>query len=167
MSRYPGALWRPLPPGVNHEPGTPDPNRLFIVHVMQGSLWGTDNWFHNRAARASAHFGVGFDGTIIQWVDTDEMAWHACDANGYSVGVETEGVAGQPFSARQISKLAALLHWANKEYPTISMWRNVRPSGSGLSYHGLGGYAWCGHPSCPGQARINQLPQILSLARSL
>ena len=163
--RWGGAYWRPI--SVNWSAGTADPNRLDIMHVMQGSLWGTDNWFRNRAAGASAHFGIGYDGTCFQWVDTDQMAWHACNANGYSIGVETEGLSGQPFTTAQIRKSAQLLHWLNQQYPTISMWLNVRPSGSGLSYHGLGGSSWCGHPSCPGTARIRQLPQILSLAKSL
>ena len=163
--RYPGAQWRPIP--WNFSAGTADPNRLDITHVMQGSLWGTDNWFRNRAAGASSHFGVGYDGTVLQWVDCNMMAWHACGANGFSIGVETEGLSGQPFTTRQIRACAGILHWAWNEYPSISKWLNTRPSGSGLSYHGLGGYAWCGHPSCPGGARVRQLPQILSLARSL
>ncbi len=164
--RWTGAQWRPIP--VNWSPGTPDPNRLFIVHVMQGSLWGTDSWFRNPRAQASAHFGVGKDGTCFQWVDTDQMAWHACDANPFSIGVETEGYSGQPFTNAQIQSLARMFHWANQNYPGISMWLNSRPyTGSGLSWHGLGGNAWCGHPSCPGSARVNQLGLILSKAKSL
>lgn len=162
--RWPGAQWRPIP--VNWSPGTPDPNRLFIVHVMQGTLRGTDSWFRNPAAQASAHFGVGTDGTCYQWVDTDEMAWHACNANPFSIGVETEGYSGQPFSYAQLRVLGNLFRWAHENYPEISMWLNTRMLGSGLSYHGLGGDWWCGHPSCPGNARVNQLGVILDRAKS-
>jgi N-acetylmuramoyl-L-alanine amidase len=163
--RWSGARWRPI--AANYSRGTADPNRLDIMHVMQGSLWGTDSWFRNRAAGASAHFGIGYDGTCLQWVDTDMMAWHACDANGFSIGVETEGLSGQPFTNRQIRKAAELLHWLNQEYPAIRLGRAIRPSGSGLGYHALGGYSWCGHPACPGTPRINQLPKIVELARAM
>jgi N-acetylmuramoyl-L-alanine amidase len=163
---YRAARQRILP--CNWSAGSSEPNRLDITHVMQGSLWGTDSWFHNRAAQASSHFGVGYDGTILQWVDCNQMAWHACNANGHSIGVETEGLSGQPFTDRQIRALAAIMHWANGEYPQISMWLNARPfTGSGLSYHGLGGASWCGHPSCPGTPRIRQLERVISLAKSL
>jgi N-acetylmuramoyl-L-alanine amidase len=165
MTWWAGAQKRPI--AVNWSAGTADPNRLDIMHVMQGSLWGTDSWFRNKAAGASAHFGIGYDGTCFQWVSTDMMAWHACNANGYSIGVETEGLSGQPFTNRQISKAAALLHWLHQEYPSIDLWLNTRPfTGSGLSYHGLGGSSWCGHPSCPGTPRINQLPLILAKAQA-
>jgi N-acetylmuramoyl-L-alanine amidase len=163
--RWGGASWRPI--RINWSQGSPDPNRLLIVHVMQGSLWGTDSWFRNPDAQASAHFGIGLDGTCIQWVDTDHMAWHACNANPVSIGVETEGYSGTPFTGKQVEKLAHLFAWAHRNYPSISMWLNTRPQGSGLSYHGLGGSAWCGHPSCPGSPRVQQLPLILRLAKEL
>jgi N-acetylmuramoyl-L-alanine amidase len=164
--RWPEARWRPI--AANYSAGTIEPNRLGIMHVMQGSLWGTDTWFRNRAAGASAHFGIGYDGTCLQWVDTDMMAWHACNANGRSIGVETEGLSGQPFTNPQIHRAASLLHWLNKNYPRINLWLTIRPvTGSGLAYHGLGGYDWCGHPSCPGTPRIRQLPDIVRLAKAM
>lgn len=164
MTRWYGATWRPI--SCNWSPGTAEPNKLFIVHVMQGSLWGTDAWFRKPVAQASAHFGVGLDGQCLQWVDTDQMAWHACNANGRSIGVETEGYAGQPFTSRQVSTIAHLFSWAHETYPSISMWMNTNPvSGSGLSYHGLGGADWCGHYSCPGDPRIRQLRDILAMAK--
>ncbi len=36
----------------------------------------------------SAHFLIGLDGRIVQMVDTDDLAWHARQANSYSVGIE-------------------------------------------------------------------------------
>ena len=72
--RYPGAEWRPI--SVNYRTGGNTP-ALAIIHIMQGTLAGTDSWFRNPAAEVSAHFGVGKDGTVIQWVDTSDTAWHA------------------------------------------------------------------------------------------
>jgi hypothetical protein len=164
MTRWPGAHWRPI--SGNHSAGTSEPNKLLICHVMQGTLAGTDAWFHNPAAQASAHFGVGNDGTAYQWVDTDQMSWANCDANGRSVTVETEGMSGTPWTAAQIDTLGQLLRWCNRTYPSISLWRNTNPTlGSGLSWHGLGGAAWCGHPSCPGTPRVQQLEAVLDRAK--
>jgi N-acetyl-anhydromuramyl-L-alanine amidase AmpD len=161
---YPGASWRPI--RTNHSAGTAEPNKLFIVHVMQGTLAGTDAWFHNPNAGASSQFGVGNSGTVIQWVSCNQTAWHACNANGKSIGVETEGFTGTPFTDRQVVAIAKLLKWAHREYPDIKLWLNTNPSrGSGLSYHGLGGAAWCNHPACPGSPRVRQLPRILELAK--
>jgi hypothetical protein len=161
-----GAQRRPIP--GNHSAGTSEPNRLLVMHVMQGSLWGTDSWFRNPAAQASAQFGIGLDGTCLQWVSCDQMAWHACNANGHSIGVETEGMSGQKFTNAQIRTAARLLNWAHREYPDISMWLNTNTvRGSGLAWHGNGGSNWCSHPSCPGTPRVRQLPDILKLAKSL
>jgi N-acetylmuramoyl-L-alanine amidase len=162
--RWSGAIWRPI--RCNYSPGTPDPNRVLITHVMQGSLAGTDSWFRNPCAGASAHFGIGNGGTCYQWVDTDQMSWANCNANPYSVTVETEGYAGQPWTAAQVAKLGQLMAWAHRAYPGISMWLNSRPAtGSGLSWHGLGGDAWCGHYGCPGSPRVAQLGQVLAKAK--
>jgi hypothetical protein len=163
--KYLSASYRPL--ACNWSSSSSKHNMLFIVHVMQGSLAGTDSWFHNPAARASAHFGVGNTGTVLQWVDTDAVAWHACNANSRSIGVETEGFAGTPFTDAQVRALGNLLKWANRHYPDIRLWLNTNPvRGRGLSYHGLGGVSWCNHPACPGTPRINQLPHILKLAKT-
>ena len=74
MARYSGAQWRPI--SINYNLGGIAP-RILIVHIMQGTLAGTDSWFRNPDAQVSAHFGVGKTGTIYQWVDTANRAWHA------------------------------------------------------------------------------------------
>jgi hypothetical protein len=163
--RYPAAQWRPL--RCNWSAGTADPNRVLITHVIQGPLSSADSWFHNPAAGASAHFGVGSAGTVYQWVDTDAMSWANCDGNGYSITVETAGYSGQPWSPSQIEALARLFAWVHKQYG-IPLWLNTHPfTGQGLSWHGLGGEAWCGHYSCPGTPRVRQLPAIVSRAKVL
>jgi hypothetical protein len=135
---------------------------------MQGTLASADSWFRNPAAQASAHFGVGNDGTAYQWVDTDQMSWAQCAGNPYSISVETEGYAGTPFTTAQVTKLGKLLHWCNIHYPDIKLWLNTNPTtGRGLSYHGLGGAAFCGHYGCPGPPRVAQLMDILDVAKAL
>ena len=164
MARYWRAKQRHI--SVNY---TADGNvpKLYIVHIMEGTLAGTDSWFHNPQSMVSAHFGVSKDGTIYQWVDTDDMAWHAMDANDHSVGVENEGHSGEHLTAEQLTANSQILAWVHRRHPAVNLWLNVKPSGSGLSYHGLGGLAWGGHTQCPGDPIVKQLPQILSGAKEI
>ena len=163
--RYPGSDWRPIDCNFTRGENTP---RLLIVHIMQGTLAGTDSWFRQDAASASSHFGVGPGGERYQWVDTDDKAWHAMAANSHAIGVECEGYSGHPLTVHQVKAVAKIYAWANSEYPAISMWLNKNPvTGSGLSWHGLGGDAWGGHTSCPGSPIVKQLPAILDMATDL
>jgi hypothetical protein len=165
MAKYWRAKWRPI--SVNFTKGGNQP-KLMVVHIMEGTLAGTDSWFHNPASDVSAHFGVGKDGTIYQWVDTNDQAWHACAANDHSIGVENEGSSGDKLTAAQILSNARILRWAHRKHPLLNLWLNIRPeTGSGLSYHGLGGVAWCNHPQCPGDPIVAQLPAILEKAKTL
>lgn len=159
--RYPAAEWKPL--AVNFTPGGNRP-QLLIVHIMEGTLAGTDSWFRNPASQVSAHFGLGRTGGLTQWVDTNDIAWHAAEANDHSIGVECEGNSGQPLTSFQLDKIAGVFKWAHDTYPAISLWLNARPdSGSGLSWHGLGGVEWGNHPDCPGAPVVHQLGHILEL----
>lgn len=161
--RYPLAAWRPIPD--NFDTGGNRP-RLLIVHIMQGTLEGTNNWFRNPASKVSAHFGVGRLGQVVQWVSTRDIAWHAAAANDHSIGVECEGFAGQPLTSVQLDAVAEILGWARSVYPGISDWLCTRPdTGSGLAWHGLGGVEWGNHPGCPGAPVVHQLGEILRAAR--
>lgn len=163
MPRYPGAAWKPI--NINFQAGGNSP-RLLVEHIMQGTLAGTDSWFRNPAARASAHFGVGKDGTVLQWVDTASVAWHAVAANHHSIGVEHEGDSGQVLTAAQLEADASLLAWATEHHP-IPLQLAHDPGGSGLAYHALGGQAWGGHLACPGAPIVSQLGAILAAARQI
>jgi hypothetical protein len=51
---------------------------IVCAHTMVGSLAGTDSQFKRDGfGGVESHFGVGHDGTIYQWQDTDYEA----DAN--------------------------------------------------------------------------------------
>ena len=47
------------------------------IHIMDGSLVGTDNWFQNDQCQASAHVGIGNDGEIHRYIQNSDSAW-AC-----------------------------------------------------------------------------------------
>lgn len=67
--------------------------------------------------KVSAHFLIRRDGEIIQFVDTDQRAWHAGvsnwrgreKVNDFSVGIEMEGSDYVPFEDAQYDALNKLL----------------------------------------------------------
>lgn len=162
--RYPGASWQPI--GVNIDRGGNTP-RYLIEHIMQGTLAGTNSWFRNPAAQVSAHFGIGKDGTVIQWVDTADVAWHAMAANHMSIGVEHEGDTGELLTVAQLEADAKLLAWATQHHPIRLKLAREPVGDSGLAYHALGAASWGGHLQCPGEPIISQLPHILATAKDI
>lgn len=66
-------------PSPNHFQGRSGHTALAIVlHTMSGTLAGCDSWFTQSASQVSAHYGVGLDGSIHQYVQEQDGAW----ANG-------------------------------------------------------------------------------------
>jgi hypothetical protein len=76
----PGAVWRPLASNYASMPRIKQWD-IFCLHTMVGGLEGTDGYFRTTNGAGytgtESHFGVGHDGTIYQWQDTDYQA----DAN--------------------------------------------------------------------------------------
>jgi N-acetyl-anhydromuramyl-L-alanine amidase AmpD len=84
-----------------------------VIHIMNGTLDGTDSWFQNPDTKQSAHFGIGKNGDVHQYVDQENTAWHAgrvnaptwkmikvsndpnkpayINPNFYTIGIEHEG----------------------------------------------------------------------------
>ena len=81
-----------------------------VIHVMEGTLSGTDSWFKNPVSSVSAHYGVGVAGDVHQYVQEQDTAWHAgrvhapswkiiktaagsnyVNPNFYTIGIEHEG----------------------------------------------------------------------------
>jgi N-acetyl-anhydromuramyl-L-alanine amidase AmpD len=154
-----------LPPGVNHNSGGNHP-RMFVVHIMVGFMAGTDTIFRNPHTEASAHFGVSRTGDVWQWVRTGDQAWHAFDANHYSIGVEHEGFPTQKLTDKQIEASGKLYAWVNREYPAVDLWMNKRIEGSGIAYHEKY-HEWnLNAHSCPGKIIEAQLDDILSVAKA-
>jgi N-acetyl-anhydromuramyl-L-alanine amidase AmpD len=150
---------------INHNIGGNHP-RIFMVHIMVGYMAGTDTVFRNPHSEASSHFGVSRGGAVWQWVDTDDIAWHAFAANEYSIGVEHAGFPTERLTDAQINATGALYAWAHKHYPAIDLWLNVRESGSGISYHEKF-HDWnLDLHSCPGKIIEAQIGDILDVAKA-
>ena len=124
-----------------------------------------NNWFHNPKAQVSAHFGIRNDGTVVQWVDTDDTAWAEVGGNHYWVSVEFES-KGEPLTQAQVESGAKLFAWLWHLYRfTLQVTADV--TAEGLIHHSAGGADWGGHFDCPGNRIIEQKPLILARAKDL
>lgn len=78
-----------------------------------------------KGLRVSSHFLVRRDGALLQFVGSDNRAWHAGaskwrgrpDCNDYSIGIELEGLEGLCFEPAQYATLLPLLHALAERYP--------------------------------------------------
>lgn len=76
-----------------------------VIHIMDGTLVGTDSWFVSPSSQVSAHYGISRVGEVHQYVQEGDTAWHAgrvdkpswnlikpdINPNLYSIGIEHEG----------------------------------------------------------------------------
>lgn len=159
MARFDCAIWRPISTNTG---GTLSPNNGLILHhaVMFGSLF---NFFNTPSSQVSAHFWVGLDGTIEQYVDTNTVAWHAKQLNGTYVGVETEGCTAQynyaqPMSDPMLNSLARLYAEGNRRHG----WPNALINQQGQ--RGFGYHRMAVNTACPCDIRLNRRQDILNIA---
>ena len=158
MAICPFAQWKgPVP----NQGGKMGKITLGVVHIMQGSLNGSDNWFKNPSAQVSAHFGIGRDGKIYQWVDTANIAWAEANYNSRAISVEHEGFAGDRLTDAQAWSLACLMKWCRQTHG-LRIRRTFSPDGEGWLGHGELGAAGGGHTGCPGQPVLDQIPGIIT-----
>lgn len=68
------------------------------LHIMAGTLAGTDAQFNipNLANPASAHYGIGADGSIHQYVSENDTAWADGNALSNATGITIEHQGGLP-----------------------------------------------------------------------
>lgn len=162
MAKYSGATWRPI--SINFTKGGQASVRGLVVHIMAGTLVGTDSWFRNSKARASSHFGTNKTGTLYQWVDTADRAWAQANGNSTWLSIENEGQGGDTLTDAQINRIAEVFAWVHKTY-NVPLQVASGVNGKGLGYHAMGGSSWGGHTSCPGSKIVAQLPEIVKRAK--
>jgi hypothetical protein len=39
-----------------------------VIHIMEGTLNGTESWFNTPSSQVSSHYGIGKSGEVRQWV---------------------------------------------------------------------------------------------------
>jgi N-acetyl-anhydromuramyl-L-alanine amidase AmpD len=75
----------------NYDVGRGAPIRAIVIHETDGSWISATNWFQNPRSHVSAHYLVrAWGGGIIQFVAEGDTAYHARDANPWTIGIEHE-----------------------------------------------------------------------------
>jgi N-acetylmuramoyl-L-alanine amidase len=99
-----------------------------VIHIMAGSLSGTDLWFGSPVSSVSAHYGVGKKGEVHQYVHEEDTAFHAgtvdnpswagikktpagtfINPNFYTIGIEHEGYPDDDWPVAQQAASVALI----------------------------------------------------------
>lgn len=140
---------------------------LIIVHVMGGTLLGTDAWFNNPKSQVSAHYGIGLNGEIHGYVKEEDTAWHCgvihnptfqglvhvngvdTNPNKYTVGIENEGTGTSEWTDKQYDVLSDLIVDICK--------RNAIPIDRS---HIIGHREIYDKHDCPGKCDLDKLVQI-------
>jgi AmpD protein len=108
-----------LPPG---QYGGPEVQALFTNQLD----WDAHPYFEQiRGLQVSAHFFIRRDGALIQFVSTNDRAWHAgqsqyrgrSQCNDDSIGIELEGLEGDVFTQAQYVQLARLCQDLQDHHP--------------------------------------------------
>lgn len=110
------------------------------LHIMVGHLAGTDSVF-NRPGGASAHYGIGGDGSVHQYVDESDGSWSDANyaSNNSTVSIEHEGgMNGIPCTKNCMDASARLCADIARRQGWTHLW-----------YDGLKGNIWL-HREIPG-----------------
>lgn len=108
-----------LPPG---QYGGDEVQRLFTNQLD----WNQHPYFKTiEGMEVSSHFFIRRHGELLQFVSCDDRAWHAGvsshrgrpNCNDYSIGIELEGLEGDPFDDCQYESLTALCAALLQQYP--------------------------------------------------
>lgn len=141
------ARWR-VSPNQDMRPENIDPDLVVMHHISlppgefrnQSSSQHIVDFFQNKldpsahpyfaeiaAQKVSSHFLITRSGELIQFVSTQNKAWHAGKSifqgrekcNDFSIGIEMEGDGDSPFEADQYQALANLISKLARSYPHL------------------------------------------------
>lgn len=97
MVDYPKASWKPSQ--FYNTPKAPRVVRAVIIHTAEcnetsSAAENVAHWFTDPRAKVSAHYTCDND-SVVQSVLERNIAWHASQANPWSIGIELAGRASQ------------------------------------------------------------------------
>lgn len=109
-----------------------------VIHIMDGTLSGTDSWFQEQNSKVSAHFGIGKNGDVHQYVLQTNTAWHAgrvhepswrlikktppgsanlyINPNYYTLGIEHEGKEDSDWTDEMYQSSSQLIAALSKKW---------------------------------------------------
>lgn len=154
----PGVAWQP----VTSHSGAMNAHMGLVLHVQEGNS-NPFGWFANPNNQASSTWWISKTGELVQYVDSDLIAWAQASYNGVYNSVETEGFANEPLTNAQILTCARLYVWGHNVYGWPLTVTDT-PGLHGLITHGDLGAAGGGHTGCPGDLRKAQRAQVIYIA---
>lgn len=105
--QLPALTWTPSP---NYSSRGGQRVRLIVVHDCEGSFAGSVSWFAMARSQVSAQIVLSDDGArAVLMVAWGNKAWHACDVNSFSEGIEAAGYAAKGLGAPEWATLAAIV----------------------------------------------------------
>jgi hypothetical protein len=165
MALYPEAKLRLLPENQTQARIAP---RVAILHSVGGASSPYQHFLNGSDLEST--FGVLWDGTVEQYVDTIVRADANYKANPFAISIETVNSPhhggrwdDDPWSPEQVASITRLLHWICKTHG-IPARRVERWDGSGIGWHiqfGTPGWWTPVAKACPGRRRIQQFNQII------
>lgn len=81
-----------------------------VLHSAEGYVAGMQSVLENHPEN-SWHFSIYKDGNVHQHYRADQYCWHAKGGNAHLIGVEHEGVVGEPLTKLQLAASVALVRW--------------------------------------------------------
>ncbi|WP_433559957.1 peptidoglycan recognition protein family protein [Pseudonocardia xinjiangensis] len=181
--------WRPLGPQTQSKMSRHD---IICLHTMVGTLAGTDSYFRQSGyGGTESHWGVGGDGRVFQWQDTDYVAEANLNGNHHVLSVETadigpefprwdtaDGAEVPAWTEAQMDSLAEIIARCCVEYDIpCALIPDSLPGRRGIGYHRqgvrpymvAGGELWSAANGkvCPGDRRIAQIPDVISKAQAI
>lgn len=89
-----------------------------VMHSMVGPYSAALGELKSPTRRASWHFSIKQDGTVVQHADTAIRCWHAGSVyNNSTIGIEHEGGLNpvhEPLTPAQLAASVALVRWLSK-----------------------------------------------------
>lgn len=137
------------------------------LHIMVGHLAGTDSVFLNPGSQASAHYGIGANGSVHQYVSENDGSYSDANfaSNNSTISIEHEGgMTGVPCTQACMDASARLCADIARRHGWTHLWHD-----------GLNGNIWLhreipgtDHYGCPDRC-VNGLPvdQIINRANEL
>lgn len=116
---------KPVAPGNFHKGRNGHKPLAIVIHIMDGSLAGTDAWFNDPHSHVSSNYGIGKSGEIHQYVDEADSAAAqgivdrptakvvlsnpGVNPNLLCISIEHEGFDPNPLTDEQKKSSAALI----------------------------------------------------------
>lgn len=146
-----------------------------VVHIMEGSLPGTDSWFDQTRSHVSSHWGIGKNGELHRYVKEEDTAFHAgtvdrpqwklirrgINPNLYTIGIENEGRNGDALTDAQLQTLASVIAAAAQR------WGFPIDADHVIPHHFIRAMKPCPGESFAGGAHAFDLSRIITTAAAL